>query len=150
MKRSKTKKKRKKKKKRIRRKSSLRCKRDNLLLLFEVQSQQSFTRPPPRFTEASLVKELEKSGIGRPSTYATIMNKIQSRDYTTKEKGSLKPTELGIVIAKMLEDNFAMIMDIGFTAAMEDELEHIAENQQELENTDPRLLGEIHPFCKDR
>lgn len=102
-----------------------------LLQLFEVQSQQAFTRPPPRYTEASLVKELEKSGIGRPSTYATIMNKIQSRDYTTKEKGSLKPTELGRVIAKMLEDNFAMIMDIGFTAAMEDELEHIAENQQD-------------------
>lgn len=99
------------------------------LLLMEVQSQQAFTRPPPRFTEASLVKELEKSGIGRPSTYATIMNKIQSRDYTTKEKGTLKPTELGKVIAQMLEDNFAMIMDVGFTAAMEDELEHIAENQ---------------------
>ncbi|MES2122154.1 MAG: DNA topoisomerase, partial [Chlamydiota bacterium] len=93
------------------------------LMLLEVASQQAFTRPPPRFTEASLVKELEKSGIGRPSTYAAIMNKIQSRDYTVKEKGSLKPTELGKVIAKMLEDNFAMIMDVGFTAAMEDELE---------------------------
>ncbi len=101
------------------------------LMLLEVSSQQAFTRPPPRFTEASLVKELEKSGIGRPSTYATIMNKIQSRDYTTKEKGTLKPTELGTVIAKMLEDNFAMIMDIGFTAAMEDELEHVAENQKD-------------------
>ncbi len=101
------------------------------LLLLEVQSNQAFTRPPPRFTEASLVKELEKSGIGRPSTYATIMNKIQSRDYTEKEKGTLKPTELGKVIAQMLEDNFKMIMDIGFTAAMEDELENIAENQKE-------------------
>ena len=100
------------------------------LQLLEVQSQQAFTRPPPRFTEASLVKELEKSGIGRPSTYASIMNKIQSRDYTEKEKGTLKPTELGKVIAKMLEDNFKMIMDIGFTVTMEDELEHIAENQK--------------------
>ncbi len=61
------------------------------LLLLEVQSQQAFTRPPPRFTEASLVKELEKSGIGRPSTYATIMNKIQSRDYTTKKKAAFNP-----------------------------------------------------------
>jgi len=95
----------------------------------EIQSQQAFTKPPPRFTEASLVKELEKSGIGRPSTYATIMNKIQSRDYTTKEKGTLKPTELGKVIAKMLEDNFKIIMDVGFTAAMEDDLELVAENQ---------------------
>ena len=98
------------------------------LQLLQVESQQAFTRPPPRFTEASLVKELEKLGIGRPSTYAAIMNKIQSRDYTTKEKGTLKPTELGRVIARMLEDNFKMIMDIGFTAAMEDELENIAEN----------------------
>ncbi|MGC2596031.1 MAG: type I DNA topoisomerase [Rhabdochlamydiaceae bacterium] len=118
------------------------------LLLFEVQSQQSFTRPPPRFTEASLVKELEKSGIGRPSTYATIMNKIQSRDYTTKEKGSLKPTELGIVIAKMLEDNFAMIMDVGFTAAMEDELEHIAENQQDWKTLIRDFWEKFIPFVK--
>ncbi len=100
------------------------------LRLLEIQSQQAFTRPPPRFTEASLVKELEKSGIGRPSTYATIMNKIQSRDYTVKEKGTLKPTELGRVIAQMLEANFKMIMDAGFTAIMEDELEHVAENQK--------------------
>ena len=66
----------------------------------DVNPEQSFTKPPPRFTEASLVKELEKLGIGRPSTYATIMKKIQSRDYTVKEKGTLKPTELGRVIAK--------------------------------------------------
>ncbi|MGB7129083.1 MAG: type I DNA topoisomerase [Candidatus Rhabdochlamydia sp.] len=100
------------------------------LLLLDVDAQQAFTRPPPRFTEASLVKELEKSGIGRPSTYATIMNKIQSRDYTIKEKGSLKPTELGRVIAQMLEENFKMIMDVGFTSAMEDELEEIAYNHK--------------------
>lgn len=118
------------------------------LLLFEVQSQQSFTRPPPRFTEASLVKELEKSGIGRPSTYATIMNKIQSRDYTTKEKGTLKPTELGKVIAKMLEDNFGMIMDVGFTAAMEDELEHIAENQQDWKTLVKDFWEKFIPFVK--
>lgn len=100
------------------------------LHLNQVLSEQSFTRPPARFTEASLVKELEKLGIGRPSTYAAIMNKIQSRDYTTKEKGTLKPTELGKVIATMLENSFKMIMDIGFTAAMEDELENVAEKQK--------------------
>jgi DNA topoisomerase-1 len=76
------------------------------------------------------VKELEKSGIGRPSTYATIMNKIQSRDYTEKEKGTLKPTELGRVIAEMLETNFKIIMDTSFTAVMEDDLERVAENQK--------------------
>jgi DNA topoisomerase-1 len=118
------------------------------LLLLDVQSQQAFTRPPARFTEASLVKELEKSGIGRPSTYATIMNKIQSRDYTTKEKGTLRPTELGTVIAKMLEDNFGMIMDIGFTAAMEDELEHVAENQQNWKTLVREFWEKFFPFVK--
>ncbi|MFI5333808.1 MAG: type I DNA topoisomerase [Chlamydiales bacterium] len=105
-------------------------KEGQVLKLIEVESEQSFTRPPPRFTEASLIKELEKLGIGRPSTYASIMNKIQSRDYTEKEKGTLKPTELGRVIAQMLEDNFKLIMDVGFTAAMEDELEFVAENKK--------------------
>lgn len=100
------------------------------LTLKNISSEQAFTRPPPRFTEASLVKELEKLGIGRPSTYAAIMNKIQSRDYTTKEKGTLIPTELGTVIAQMLDTSFQMIMDVGFTAAMEDELERVAENQK--------------------
>lgn len=101
------------------------------LTLLDITSDQAFTRPPPRYTEASLVKELEKSGIGRPSTYATIMNKIQSRDYTTKESGRLKPTELGCVIALLLENNFQIIMNIGFTAAMEDDLELVAENRKD-------------------
>jgi DNA topoisomerase-1 len=100
------------------------------LNLIDLISEQAFTRPPPRFTEASLVKELEKSGIGRPSTYAAIMNKIQSRDYTVKESGRLKPTELGFVIAQLLEENFQQIMNIGFTAAMEDDLELVAENKK--------------------
>lgn len=99
------------------------------LNLMELTSEQAFTRPPPRFSEASLVKELEKSGIGRPSTYATIMNKIQSRDYTSKEAGRLKPTELGFVIAALLEANFQTIMNVGFTAQMEDNLEQVAENK---------------------
>lgn len=102
-----------------------------LLQLLELSSEQSFTRPPPRFTEASLVKELEKSGIGRPSTYAAIMNKIQSRDYTVKEQGRLKPTELGKIIAQMLETSFQKIMNVGFTAEMEDKLELVAENKKD-------------------
>lgn len=102
-----------------------------ILKELELTSEQSFTRPPPRFSEASLVKELEKSGIGRPATYASIMNKIQSRDYTVKESGRLKPTELGEVIAQMLENHFSKIMDIGFTSSMEDDLELIAENHKD-------------------
>ena len=97
------------------------------LALQKVDPQQSFTKPPPRYTEASLVKEMEKQGIGRPSTYAAIMNKIQSRDYTEKERLSLKPTELGRIITQMLEANFHDIMDVKFTAKMEKELDEIAE-----------------------
>lgn len=101
------------------------------LILLGTDSNQSFTKPPPRFTEASLVKELEKCGIGRPSTYATIMNKIQSRDYTVKEKKALKPTELGKIICQMLEENFTMIMDVNFTAKMEDDLDLIADENSD-------------------
>lgn len=110
-----------------------------ILNLMDLSADQAFTRPPPRFTEASLVKELEKSGIGRPSTYATIMNKIQSREYTIKENGRLKPTELGQVIALLLENNFHQIMNIGFTAAMEDDLELVAEGQKEWR----KLIGDF-------
>jgi DNA topoisomerase-1 len=102
-----------------------------LLKLLNLDGTQSFTKPPPRFTEASLVKELERLGIGRPSTYAAIMNKIQSRDYTTKEGSALKPTELGKVICEMLEQNFAPIMDVKFTSDMEDQLELVAEHNLE-------------------
>lgn len=101
------------------------------LTLLELTSEQAFTRPPPRYTEASLVKELEKSGIGRPSTYAAIMNKIQSREYTTKENGRLRPTEIGRVIALLLENNFQQIMNVGFTAEMEDALELVAESRKD-------------------
>jgi DNA topoisomerase-1 len=100
------------------------------LSLIDIESTQSFTKPPARFTEASLVKELERLGIGRPSTYAAIMNKIQSRDYTVKENNALKPTELGKVICEMLEANFAPIMDVTFTAQMEDQLEQVAEHNK--------------------
>ncbi len=91
-----------------------------------VLAEQAFTRPPPRFTEASLVKELESLGIGRPSTYASIMSKIQSRDYTTKERQRIVPTELGGVIVSFLESHFPSVMDVSFTAAMEDNLEEVA------------------------
>ena len=115
------------------------------LLLQELTSEQSFTRPPPRYTEASLVKELEKSGIGRPSTYATIMNKIQSRDYTIKESGRLKPTELGQVIAQMLEASFQQIMNVGFTAKMEDNLELVAENAKDWKSLIREFWEQFNP-----
>jgi DNA topoisomerase I len=110
--------------------------------LKKVDSTQSFTKAPPRFTEASLVKELERLGIGRPSTYASIMNKIQSREYTMKENQALKPTELGRVICQMLEENFPPIMDVTFTAQMEDQLEQVAEHNKDWK-------GIIRDFWKD-
>ncbi|MCH9634372.1 MAG: DNA topoisomerase 1 [Chlamydiae bacterium] len=110
--------------------------------LEKILSEQSFTKPPPRYTEALLIKALEKSGIGRPSTYASIMNKIQSREYTVRERSRLVPTELGKVIAQMLETNFKQIMNIGFTAALEDELELVAVNEKDWK----KLLAE---FWKD-
>jgi len=115
------------------------------LFLDDLSSEQSFTRPPPRYTEASLVKELERSGIGRPSTYASIMNKIQSRDYTLKESGRLKPTELGRVICELLEGSFSQIMDIGFTAKMEDNLELVAEGKQNWKNLLEDFWKEFSP-----
>jgi len=119
---------------------------ENMLLnLIELSSEQAFTRPPARYSEASLVKELEKLGIGRPSTYASIMNKIQSRDYTVKEGGRLKPTELGGVIAAMLETSFQQIMNVKFTASMENSLEMVAENQKDWKELLREFWTEFEP-----
>ena len=82
--------------------------------------QQHFTKPPARFTEASLIKELEVQGIGRPSTYATILTNLQDRLYVVKEKTALKPTEMGLVVSDLLVENFPDIMDPKFTAGLED------------------------------
>jgi len=88
--------------------------------------EQHFTQPPPRFTEATLVKMLEQGGIGRPSTYAPILSTIQERGYVTRAKGSFQPTELGVVVNDLLCQYFSDIVDIEFTAHMEDELDEIA------------------------
>ncbi len=97
------------------------------LTIKELTPKQHFTQPPPRFTEATLVKELEKEGIGRPSTYVAIMRTIQARSYTEKDENKrFMPTELGFVVTKMLNENLPKIMDIGFTATMEENLDKIA------------------------
>ncbi len=96
------------------------------LNLVELFPDQHFTQPPPRFTEASLIKMLEQYGIGRPSTYAPILSVIQQREYTTKTAGSLQPTELGFVVTDLISQNFPEIVDIKFTSAMEDKLDDIA------------------------
>jgi DNA topoisomerase-1 len=88
---------------------------------------QHFTQPPPRYTEATLVKELEEQGIGRPSTYASILSVIQNRDYVVKTEGKFKPTELGEIVVDLLVESFPRILDPGFTAQMETRLDEIEE-----------------------
>jgi DNA topoisomerase-1 len=92
----------------------------------EVRADQHFTEPPPRFTEASLVKALEENGIGRPSTYAPILSTLQDRGYVLREARALVPQELGFVVNDLLVEHFPEVFDVGFTAAMEGELDEIA------------------------
>lgn len=90
--------------------------------------KQHFTQPPPRYTEATLVKDLEKEGIGRPSTYATILKTIQARSYTSlDDKKRFVPSELGFAVTKMLTENLPKIMNLGFTAGMEEKLDEVAQ-----------------------
>ena len=91
--------------------------------------EQHFTQPPARYTEASLVKTLEELGIGRPSTYAPTIATILNREYVEKSGSSLQPTELGILVTEILEANFAKLMDVDFTAKLENELDTIEEGE---------------------
>ena len=91
----------------------------------EVKGEQNFTKPLPRFTESSLVKELEDKGIGRPSTYAPIVGTLRERKYIKMEKKSLVPTDLGFTVTNMMEDYFRDIVDVNFTADMEDKLDDV-------------------------
>jgi DNA topoisomerase-1 len=100
-----------------------------ILKLNKLLPEQHFTQPPPRFTEATLVKMLEEKGIGRPSTYATILTTIQDREYAVKQEGKFSPTELGFVINDVLVASFADIFDIQYTARMEEELDEIEEGK---------------------
>lgn len=99
------------------------------LKLLNIIPKQHFTQPPPRFTEATLVKTLEEKGIGRPSTYATILSTIQERKYVQKTDGRFSPTELGIVVNDYLVERFQELIDVTFTAKMEDELDHIEDGK---------------------
>ena len=100
------------------------------LKLEKLDPQQKFTQPPPRYNEASLVKTLEEKGIGRPSTYASIINTIQDRDYVKKITGRFVPTEIGIVVTKLLVKNFPYIFDTQYTATLEGELDAVEDGQE--------------------
>ena len=103
---------------------------NEILGLLKLIPSQHFTQPPPRYTEATLIKALEQSGIGRPSTYAPILSTIQERNYIEKdEQKKFRPTEIGIVVNDLLVNHFPKIVDIGFTAEMEKDLDEIAEGK---------------------
>ncbi|MBI5117968.1 type I DNA topoisomerase [Candidatus Poribacteria bacterium] len=94
-----------------------------------ITPEQHFTKPPPRYTDATLVKALEEKGIGRPSTYATIVDTIQKRKYVQREKGRLMPTDLGFTVNSLLVESFPKIMDVEFTARMEEQLDEVEEGK---------------------
>jgi DNA topoisomerase I len=104
---------------------------DEALALLQILPEQHFTQPPPRYTEASLVKALEENGIGRPSTYAPTISTIQQRGYVIREDKRLAPTETGLIVNDLLVQYFPEIVDLNFTANMEEELDQIAEGERE-------------------
>ena len=110
-----------------------------------IEPKQNFTQPPSRYNEASLVRALEEKGIGRPSTYAPIISTIQDRRYIEKEGRALKPTELGVIVNNLMKENFADIVDVEFTAELENKLDDIENGGKQWK----RLLGDFYgPFEK--
>ncbi|HJX66756.1 MAG TPA: type I DNA topoisomerase [Polyangia bacterium] len=117
-----------------------------ILRLLGCQPEQHFTQPPPRYSEATLVRELEEKGIGRPSTYATILSTVQDRGYVEKKEGRLGPTELGVVVNGLLVKSFPEIVSSDFTAQMEEQLDQVEEGLVDW----VKLLRDFYgPFEKD-
>lgn len=116
------------------------------LVVTAIDARQHFTEPPPRFTEASLVKTLEELGIGRPSTYAPIIDTLLQRDYVRREQKRLTPTDLGIVVVDLLQKYFPEIVDISFTAAVEDRLDRVEEAEMGWRDVLSDFYG---PFAKE-
>jgi DNA topoisomerase I len=116
------------------------------LTLKELKPEQHFTEPPPRYNEASLVKELEERGIGRPSTYSAILSTIQERQYVQKLGGKFSPTEIGLVVTDLLVENFRDIFDVAYTAGLEEKLDEIEEGKEKWTDT---LADFYKKFQKD-
>ncbi|MDR3741234.1 MAG: type I DNA topoisomerase [Terracidiphilus sp.] len=122
------------------------------LELEKLDSEQHFTQPPPRYNEASLVKELEERGIGRPSTYASIINTIQDREYVVKHggaRGRFYPTEIGVVVCDLLVKNFPYIFDTKYTAKLEEELDDIEEGKEKWTDLLNGFYGYFEEELKD-
>ncbi len=107
----------------------------------KIESKQSFTEPPPRYTEASLVKTLEEKGIGRPSTYAPTITTILARRYIEKIQKQLVPTDLGKIVNKLLIENFSDVINVQFTAKMEEEFDKVAEGQEKWKDVIRQFYG---------
>ena len=103
----------------------------DVLPIDKLYGEQHFTQPPPRYSEASLVKSLEEHGIGRPSTYATIISTLQAREYAILDKKRFMPTDVGRVVTRFLTDHFTRYVDYGFTAHLEDELDEVSEGKRD-------------------
>jgi DNA topoisomerase I len=112
----------------------------------EIHPEQHFTEPPPRYNEATLVKKLEADGVGRPSTYASILSTIQEREYVRKEGGRFLPTELGMVVTDLLLESFDDIFDVKYTARMEEELDDIEEGKLDWREAMAEFYGK---FARD-
>lgn len=122
-------------------------KEGEILELLKLLPSQHFTQPPPRYTEATLIKALEEEGIGRPSTYAPILSTIQERNYVEKdEKKHLRPTEIGVIVNNLLVEHFPKIVDIKFTARMEKQLDEIAQGKKKWTKVLEKFYG---PFTKN-
>ena len=115
----------------------------------EVVKEQHFTKPAPRYTESSLIKELEKLGIGRPSTYATIMETIKARDYVKVEDKKFVPTKIGIETTDKLQEGFSDIINVEYTANMENDLDEIAEEKQDNINVLKDFYNKFEPMVQD-
>ncbi|MFB9273622.1 type I DNA topoisomerase [Cohnella cellulosilytica] len=112
----------------------------------DIEPKQHFTQPPPRFTEARLVRALEELGIGRPSTYAPTLETIQKRNYVALEEKKFIPTELGELVIQLMEEFFPEILDVEFTANMEDDLDHVEEGTQDWVN----VIGDFYKSFEER
>lgn len=118
------------------------------LTLVQIVPEQHFTQPPPRFTEAMLVKALEEKGIGRPSTYAPIIDTIQKRGYVKKEKGRFMPTELGQIVTEILKEYFSDIVDLDFTAEMENQLDKVESGEENWQRIIENFYGPFQEKLK--
>ncbi len=116
------------------------------LKLKSIEPEQHFTEPPPRFNEATLVKELEADGVGRPSTYASILSTIQEREYVKKDGGRFIPTELGMIVTDLLLESFEDLFDVRYTARMEEELDEIEDGKMDWRTA---MSGFYERFQKD-